>query len=130
MASGYNSNLESDIVLNPCKNRPSSPLKPCIEESSSPVSPTIVQCAMDSIAQDPSVDESLSSFPDAVSQHMLEGPELPSEQIRPDGKEHKGTQYNLEDEMDSIAFQVMDDYMAQSRNDGEQLAALPKRKAK
>ena len=44
MSSGYNSNFESDIQVNPCKNRPSSPLKPCIEESSSPVSPTIVQC--------------------------------------------------------------------------------------
>jgi hypothetical protein len=44
MSSGYNSNFESDIQVNPCKNRPSSPLKPCIEESSSPVSSTIVQC--------------------------------------------------------------------------------------
>ncbi len=44
MSSGYNSNFESDIQVNPFKNRPSSPLKPCIEESSSPVSSTIVQC--------------------------------------------------------------------------------------
>ena len=44
MASGYNSNFESDIQVNPCVNRPSSPFKPCIEESSSPVSRVIVQC--------------------------------------------------------------------------------------
>ena len=44
MASGYNSNFESDIQVNPCKNRPSTPFKPCIEESSSPVSRIIVQC--------------------------------------------------------------------------------------
>ena len=44
MASGYNSNFESDIQVNPCKNRPSSPFKPCIEESSNPVTRIIVQC--------------------------------------------------------------------------------------
>ena len=37
--------------------------------------------------------------------------------IRSDSKEHKGTQYDLQDEMDRIAFQVMDDYLKSSDND-------------
>ena len=44
MASEYNSKFDSDIVVNPCKNRPASPFKLIIEESSSPVSRIIVRC--------------------------------------------------------------------------------------
>ena len=44
MASEFNSKFDSDIQVNPCRNRPSSPFKLIIEESSSPVSRIIVRC--------------------------------------------------------------------------------------
>ena len=55
MASEYNSKFDSDIVVNPCKNRPASPFKLIIEENSSPVSQIIVRCHVKS-AQNESVD--------------------------------------------------------------------------
>ena len=59
MASDCNSKFESDIQINPCKNRPSSPLKPCIEESSSPYSPIIVERAVKLAENDREADESI-----------------------------------------------------------------------
>ena len=58
MASEYNSKFDSDIQVNPCRNRPSSPFKLIIEESSSPVSRIVVQCDAKS-AENESVDSRL-----------------------------------------------------------------------
>ena len=48
---------------------------------------------------------------------MCGEPNLTSVPFCLDNKEHKDTQYDLQDEMDRIEFQVTDDYMKPSDND-------------
>jgi hypothetical protein len=48
---------------------------------------------------------------------MCGEPNLTSVPFCLDNKEHKDTQYDLQDEMDRVEFQVTDDYMKPSDND-------------
>jgi hypothetical protein len=124
MASEYNSKFDSDIVVNPCKNRLSSPIKPYIEECSSPVSFTIVQCVAKSAENKSQANEiiSPSKYSEIVQtkpidESMCGEMNKDDEPDEASNDEYKSARNEESNETDRIVVKLIDGRSGKSEND-------------
>ena len=76
MASEYNSNFESEIVVNPCKNCPASPPKPYAEVTSSPQRLINAEHATEAIEKDEKAYMSEVSYDEFKMKQMPDEPSI------------------------------------------------------